>query len=226
MQLTTKHYYDDETFEHVKSKFYIDGEEVDFESYQDFVGGLSEYNKEEVKKINDSPYTYDDDEVCDCCEDCEGCKEDEFDYGELLELFAKRIQETNGNKISIKSILDEFADNFIEDYDEESVDKCDDCENKDICLDISIIEEFYDRIENLDCDCSSCIKNVLYELFMLGKEIGWNDCEKEFVNDTNKNEKESKTNITCNLTVNNTKDDMNKVAEQILNMINNSTRWG
>jgi len=116
-----------------------------------------------------------------CCENYEECKVEEFDYRELLELFTCRIQETNGNKNSIKSILDEFADIFIPDYNEDEFDiigkeledECNECEDKQICMDISIIENFYDKIENLDCD--SCVKNVLYELFVLGKEIGWRD---------------------------------------------------
>jgi len=147
MQLTTKHYYDDETFEHVKSKFYIDGDEVDFEAYMDFIGGLEEYNKGEDELTDENPYEYvDEDEVCECdeckykdkkkyescndnckymncdeccndfcdcenevCEDCEGCKVEEFDYGELLEIFAERIQDTGGCPECIKEILDEFV---------------------------------------------------------------------------------------------------------------------
>jgi len=170
MQLTTKHYYDNETFEHVKSKFYIDGEEVDFESYQDFISGLEEYNNDEVEDdTKDNPYQYnDEDEVCECdeckykdkkkyknCDDgckymicdeccndfcecenegCEGCKVEEFDYGDLLEIFACRIQETNGNKNSIKSILEEFADNFIEDYDEDEFENYDEDDVKTVII--------------------------------------------------------------------------------------------
>jgi len=40
-------------------------------------------------------------------------------------------------------------------------------------MNVSIIEEYFDKIENLDCDCDSCNKNVLYDLFMFGKDIGW-----------------------------------------------------
>ena len=121
------------------------------------------------------------DECCnDFCEECEGCKVEEFDHGELLEIFTKRIQDTEGCPECIREILDEFADNFIEDYDEDEFEdntynECEDCDNKDICMDVSIIEEYFDKIENLNCDCDSCNKNVLYELFMLGKEIGWSN---------------------------------------------------
>jgi len=227
MQLTTKHYYDDETFEHVKSKFYIDGEQVDFEAYMDFTGGLEEYNKDEEETAKENPYEYvDEDEVCecdtckykdkkkyescdddckymncdkccndfcdcenDCCEDCEGCKDcgdckdEEFDYGELLEIFAYRIQETNGNKNSIKSILDEFADIFIPDYDEDELEdyNCEECtceckngEFIDEQLEeIKIIEEFTDNVMNIKCGAE--LRNELYKLYSTGKSIGWND---------------------------------------------------
>ena len=226
MQLTTKHYYDDETFEHVLSKFYIDGEEVDFESYMDFIGGLEEYNKDEEEKVEDNPYEYvDEDEVCECdeckykdkkkyescdddckymncdeccndfcdcendCCECEDCKVEEFDYDELLEIFVERIQETNGNKNSIKSILDEFADNFIEDYDEDEFNKeledcsCNDCqctcesENGEFTdeqlAEIDLIEEFTDNVMNIKCGAE--LRNELYRLYKTGKSIGWND---------------------------------------------------
>ena len=157
-----------------------------------------ECDEDEVS--NENPYEYTDCEKCNeidnclengkCCRDCD-CGDDErieeFDYGELLEIFTCRIIDAGKDFKLVRDILDEFADIFIPDYEEmedefeiteddiidESADKCNDCEDKQVCLDISIIEEFYDKIENLDCDCSSCVKNVLYELFLLGKEIGW-----------------------------------------------------
>ena len=133
-------------------------------------------------------------DFCDCenesCDDCEGCKIEEFDYGELLEIFAERIQETCGNKNSIKSILDEFADIFIEDYNEnefenvgEDCDEC--CECKCTCEceneefsdeqleEIKIIEEFTDNIMNIKCGAE--LRNELYRLYSMGKSIGWND---------------------------------------------------
>jgi len=163
-------------------------------------------DKKKYESCNDNCKYMNCDECCndfcdcenDCCEGCEECKVEEFDYGELLEIFTCRIIDAGKDFKLVRDILDEFADIFIPDYEEmedefeiteddiidgESVDKCNDCEDKQVCLDISIIEEFYDKIENLDCDCSSCVKNVLYELFLLGKEIGWNDCESEFIDD-------------------------------------------
>jgi len=195
MQLTTKHYYDNETFEHVKSKFYINGEEVDFESYQDFISGLSEYNKDEIEKVDENPYEYNDCEKCNevdnclennmcCCDECCGKYGDderieEFDYGELLEIFTKRIQDTGGCPECIKEILDEFADNFIEDYDEDC--KCDECECncKDELTDqqieeIKLIEMVANKIENIQCTCGYELRDALFWLYSTGKSIGWN----------------------------------------------------
>jgi len=207
MQLTTKHYYDDETFEHVASKFYIDSEECDFETYQDFVGGLSEYNEDEIDELKENPYEYDDNCQCQCeiCNDYDNCCEsgecnykdeccgecdevvEEFDYSELLEVYAQRIQETKGNKTYIKKILDEFADIFIPDYEEDEIEEfCEDDEcsgciyNKEdipdeLLEEIKMIEFFADKIENINCDCEACLRNVLYELYCVGKNIGYGD---------------------------------------------------
>jgi len=127
-------------------------------------------------------------EYCDEREECEGCGDDEFDYGDLLEIYTKRIQETEGCPECIKEILDEFADIFIPDYDEDEFeieDECDgmieesDC-NKEEFTDqqieeIKMIETFAYRIENVDCDCGCEMRNLLYELFSIGKNVGWND---------------------------------------------------
>ena len=239
MQLTTKHYYDDETFEHVLSKFYIDGNPVDCDEYYFYLEREKDIEDKKLKykdkleykekeTVKENPYEYvDEDEVCECdeckykdkkkydscdddckymncdeccndfcdcenegCEDCEGCKVEEFDYGELLEIFAERIQETNGNIKSIKSILDEFADIFIPDYDEDEFENdgedCDvcceckctcECENGEFSdeqlAEIDLIEEFTDNIMNIKCGAE--LRNELYRLYKTGKSIGWND---------------------------------------------------
>jgi len=217
MQLTTKHYYDDETFEHVASKFYIDGEEVDFETYQDFVSGLSEYNKDKIDELDENPYEYDDDnadcqcqcETCndydnccesgecskeECCGECEDEVVEEFDYDELLEVYTQRIQESRGNRRLVKGILDEFADIFIEDYDEDEIeDKCDDCEESKCpgcseCIDcdeecenyisseeieeLKLIAYFTEEVLKRD-NCPQCIFNLIGDIYIKGKEIGW-----------------------------------------------------
>jgi len=177
-----------------------DVEDKKLKMADEIVKGIVDYNKKidnYMEALEENPYEYNDDcEKCNevdnclesgkcCCKDCEneGCKvdEDAFDYGELLELFAKRIQETNGNKNSIKSILDEFADIFIEDYDEdEIIEECKctcECENGEFSdeqlEEIKIIEEFTDNIMNIKCGAE--LRNELYRLYSMGKSIGWND---------------------------------------------------
>jgi len=249
-----KSIYDSKTGKFIE-EFYINGESVDCDLYYFYLERekdiedkkLEEDKVKEIVKetVDNNPYEYSD---CDNCEECKGyinnckcdeccgececgcnCDEEEFDYGELLEIFTCRIINAGKDFQLVKTILDEFADIFIPDYDEdefeiteddiiyEPVDKCNDCEDKQVCLDISVIEHFFDKIENLDCDCDSCVKNVLYELFMLGKKIGWNDCEKEFVDDV-----DNKSDFICNLTVNvnnmsGTKEDINTLASKIIN---------
>ena len=131
----------------------------------------------------------------DCCEDCKGCKVEEFDYGELLEIFAYRIQETNGNKNSIKSILDEFADIFIPDYDEDEfkvneedmIEECN-CDKYDYCNDefsdqqieeIKLITSYVKDVLETE-GCPNCIFDLLSQIYFIGKEVGWDDC-KEYV---------------------------------------------
>ena len=134
----------------------------------------------------------------DCCEDCEGCKVEGFDYGELLEIFAERIQETNGNKNSIKSILDEFADIFIDDYDEDEFEiteddiiedcncdgTCECCDCKDELTDqqieeIKLITSYVKDVLETE-GCPNCIFDLLSQIYFIGKEVGWDDC-KEYV---------------------------------------------
>jgi len=216
MQLTTKHYYDDETFEHVLSKFYIDGEQVDFESYQDFLGGLEEYNKDEEELADDNPYQYNvEDEVC----ECDTCKYKDKKKYESCNDDCKYMNCDECCNDDEEDICNECKCNY------ECADKLSDQEIEELKL----IAHFTDEVLKRE-GCPDCTFDLLRELFSIGKEIGWNDCEEELVegeNEDGNNEVNNEVNnITCNLTVNNTNDDVNKVAEQIFNMINNATRWG
>ena len=134
-------------------------------------------------------------DFCDCknegCEDCKGCKVEEFDYGELLEIFTKRIQDTEGCPECIREILDEFADIFIPDYEEDEfeITENDDviCENCDCCNcengeltdekieEIKLIEMVANKIENIQCTCGYELRDTLFWLYSTGKSIGWND---------------------------------------------------
>ena len=201
-------------------------------------------------------------DFCDCenegCEDCSNeyesckdCKDDEFDYGDLLEVFTCRIMEADKDYKLVKEILDEFADIFIPDYDEDEFEiecenECDcmieecNCENVELTderiEEIKLIEVVANKIENIQCTCGYELRDALFWLYSTGKSIGWNDhcCfiqklmddEKYKDYKENKESKKDKYNITCNLTVNNTKEDINKATEQIFNMINNAIRCG
>jgi len=55
---------------------------------------------------------------------------------------------------------------------------CEDCEDctitDEICEEINLIEEVAEMIENGDM-CATCLRNNLYELYVEGKNVGWND---------------------------------------------------
>ena len=173
---------------------------------------------EEKETVKENPYQYnDDDEFCECdeckykdkkkyescdddckyincdndCDECEDCKIEEFNYDELLEIFAERIMNTGGCPECIKEILDEFADIFIPDYNEDEF-KCDnedcmidDCNCDGVCgcceltdekiEEIKLIEMVANKIENIQCTCGYELRDTLFWLYSMGKSIGWND---------------------------------------------------
>ncbi len=58
---------------------------------------------------------------------------------------------------------------------------CEECEIPDeLCNDIKLIEEYADKIENIECTCGCELRNILYEFLMIGKGIGYEDC-KEYI---------------------------------------------
>jgi len=214
-------------------------------------------DKKKYESCNDDCKYMNCDECCndfcdcenDCCEECEGCKVEGFDYGELLEIYTCRVIDAGKDFHLVKEILDEFADIFIPDYEEDEIEitENDDviCENCDCCNcengeltdekieEIKLIEMIANKIENIQCTCGYELRDTLFWLYSTGKSIGWNDhccfIQKLMDDEENKDYKENKkdkTNFTCNLTVNNTKEDMDKAVEQIFDMINNATRWG
>jgi len=194
MQLTTKHYYDDETFEHVKSKFYIDGEEVDFEAYMDFIGGLEEYNKDTEELTEDNPYEYnDEDETCECDEckykdkkkydscddDCKyiNCDECCNDFCDCENEGCEGCTEDNCcgecNECNNDIYIDDEMDCGIS---EECID-CDDteCENQissEELEELKIIASFTEEVLKRD-GCPDCIFGLLGDLYVKGKNVGW-----------------------------------------------------
>ena len=177
---------------------------------------LEDKVKEVKETVKDNPYEYsNEDEVCECdeckykdkkkyesCDDdckymnCDECCNDfcdcendveEFDYGELLELFTCRIMDAGKDFQLVKTILDEFAEIFIPDYEEDEFENDGDEDCKECCececengeftdeqfLEIKLIEEFVDKIKNIECGAE--LRNALYGLFSVGKDIGWNN---------------------------------------------------
>jgi len=202
-------------------EFYINGNSVDCDEYYFYLEREKEVEDKKsilvknIEKSDKNPYEYTEDvnttdcqcETCNdydnCCESgecCGECEEDEyecieeFDYNNLLDIFVSRIQETEGNSYKIRKILDEFADIFIEDYEEDEIeDKCDDCEeNKCLgcseCIDcneecenyisseeieeLKLIAYFTEEVLKRD-NCPQCIFNLIGDIYIKGKEIGW-----------------------------------------------------
>ena len=166
---------------------------------------------DEDDKIDENPYEYKDDNEdwqCEsgecskdkCCRDEYKDKDNDeriegFDYGELLDIFANRIQETKGDKKLIKKILDEFSENFIDDYveDEDKICECDDCDclGCNECVDcddnecknmitseeleeLKLIAYFTEEVLKRD-GCTECTFRLLSDLYIKGKNIGWNN---------------------------------------------------
>jgi hypothetical protein len=73
--------------------------------------------------------------------------------------------------------IDKDIDKDCNDECEEVVcyNECESCEIPDeICEEINLIEEVAEMIENGDM-CATCLRNNLYELYVEGKNVGWND---------------------------------------------------
>ena len=204
-----KSIYDSKTGKFLE-EFYINGNSVDWDEYyfylereKDVEDKKLEENKckEQLKEtVDENPYEYSDCEKCNevdnclengiCCGECDCGDNDEriegFDYDELLEMFTCRIMDAGKDFQLVREILDEFADIFIPDYDEDEFDEECDCDNcKCTCecengefsdeqlAEIDLIEEFTDNIMNIKCGAE--LRNELYRLYKTGKSIGWND---------------------------------------------------
>jgi len=162
----------------------------------------------EVEVSNENPYEYTDCEKCNeidnclengkCCRDCD-CGDDEriegFDYGELLEMFTCSVMDAGKDFQLVREILDEFADIFIPDYDEDEFEiteedelnecNCDECEccNDEISdqqiEEVKLITSYVKDVLETE-GCPNCIFDLLSQIYFIGKEVGWDDC-KEYV---------------------------------------------
>ena len=129
MKLTINTYYDDKTLEFICSKYYVDGDQVEYEDYMDIVGYLNDANGFDDETENE----------CDCCGSCE-CGEDYSgydDYGKCEDIedgcdcpectilkYVELIQEINGGcPYCIESVLRDFMINIIDHIIIEDVDE-------------------------------------------------------------------------------------------------------
>ena len=92
--------------------------------------------------------------------------------------------ECNCDSCERENCCDE-CNEFCEDdeiYIEDDMD-CGDCiYNKEDISDelletVKLIEDYAHKIENAECDCGACLRNILYELFCVGKNIGFDDAK-------------------------------------------------
>jgi len=146
LELKTKHYYDDETLEFVASKFFIDNEQVDIDVYMDYCT--------ELQKINgDCECNCDSCERENCCEECteENCCDECNEFCEDDEIYIEDDMDCGDCIYNKEDISDELLET------------------------VKLIEDYAHKIENAECDCGACLRNILYELFCVGKNIGWND---------------------------------------------------
>jgi len=186
--------YDPDTKQWIE-KYWINEEEVDGDLYffkQDREKDIED-KKLELEKQTQDIYNicHQECENCDgCCEECVNEDEIEVEYGEMLDIFVNKIRNSCHCPECIKEILDEFADviidNFNDDFDD--TDDCQECKcNKCECNqeeltdqqleEVRLIEEFSYIIENTLCDCGYELRDILFKLYSIGKNIGYKDCE-------------------------------------------------
>lgn len=119
-------------------------------------------------------------------------------------LFIENAKYKNGYKIN--DLKDECINYYIAvDLDDEIVfdkllgndctynwieidwDECEDnCEDDELCEEIKLIEEYAKSIENGYC-CSVCLMDILYELYVKGKNVGWGN-HRDMIREVNEDE--------------------------------------
>lgn len=125
MQTVIKNYFDDETLEHIGTRYFIDNEEVNFEDYRDFVADI--FNENSNEELNDCVCSQDENcENCNCsecsgCDNVECCNENRDCEDEVLEEICecpvcaaeREVQE-----------LDCFCEECVEDNMKDFIDEC------------------------------------------------------------------------------------------------------
>ena len=142
----------------LKTKHYYDDETLEFVASKFFIDNeqvdIDVYMDycNELQKINgDCECNCDSCERDDCCEECteKDCCNECDDCNEYID-----DDMDCGNCIYNK---EEISDELLET--------------------VNLIEDYAQKIENAECDCGACLRNILYELFCVGKGIGFDDAK-------------------------------------------------
>jgi len=144
----------------LKTKHYYDDETLEFVASKFFIDNeqvdIDVYMDycTELQKINGD---------CECECNCDECERDDC-----------------CEECTEEDCCNEFCEDDI--YIDDEMD-CGNCiynqeEISDELLEtVKLIESFAQKIENAECDCGACLRNILYELFCVGKNIGFDDAK-------------------------------------------------
>lgn len=98
-----------------EERFWVDGIIKDADEYFFEMDREKELEQNKIFNKENEP------DPCEGCE-CKGCccEENEFDYDDLLDVFVGRILEIGPCRNCLRNLLDEFADIFIPDDEDEN----------------------------------------------------------------------------------------------------------
>jgi len=100
MKLVETLYFDDEDGKYIASKYFINGDQVDEEDYEEFLNGLD--------------FEDDEEEICgcdECCADCEYNETGECDCPECtIEKYIERILELGGSDMCVGCLREALTD--------------------------------------------------------------------------------------------------------------------
>jgi hypothetical protein len=110
----------------------------------------------------------------------------DFENQEWVELYyidGEEVDcETYFEEMEYEVYGDEDEDEYFGEYGEYVCE----CECKDDSdetqEEIKLIEGFASGFENSGCTCGACLRNTLYSIYQLGKQIGFTDCKDVFRN--------------------------------------------
>jgi len=110
------------------------------------------------------------------------------EYMDIVDGLEEYNDNDNDNDNDVENV-EEVSEECEEWKESEEVvcDNCEDCEiPPEICEEINLINEAAEMIENGDM-CPVCLRNALYDLYIKGKNVGWND-HKDMIREINEDE--------------------------------------